>query len=492
MRSIRLWSIVTLIAGSSSVVDAQIHIVDCSGAGDFTTVQAAIDAAVNGDTIIIRPNTCTPSGAYVEQVNLLGKLLRLQSTDPSDPAVVAATIIDCGTTAIDTITVNVTAMPANSPPVELAGFTIRMGRDALKISDASVSLSSMELGGINAAINSHLTATGGNGSRTLSFTSSSVRKMAGARVSNYNITVNDCSFVDNGGIGLDVTFAKVRIRDSRFERNKGSYGGLSVNTNDAVIERCVFLANEGVIAGAALIQCTSGMPAIPLVVRNCVFAGNVSNSYGAMKIWGSGITVDHCTITGNRGGTAPGIYLMGPAGVVIRNSISWNNRLNNNTPPSDISGSFSTGSVSVSYCDIQFGSSASTPGSISADPTFVDPGVWTSVFGQDVFSGGDFRLAATSPCINAANPAFQPALGETDLDGAPRVIGCRSDMGAYENTSAVPYPGDLTGDGMTTVADLPLFIDAVLNSNASNCAADCNSDGAVNGLDVQYFILIVQ
>ena len=44
---------------------------------------------------------------------------------------------------------------------------------------------------------------------------------------------------------------------------------------------------------------------------------------------------------------------------------------------------------------------------------------------------------------------------------------------------------------MTTTADLPLFIDAVLNSNASNCAADCNSDGSVNGLDIQYFVLLI-
>ncbi len=62
-------------------------------------------------------------------------------------------------------------------------------------------------------------------------------------------------------------------------------------------------------------------------------------------------------------------------------------------------------------------------------------------------------------------------------------------MGAYENTSAVPYPGDLNGDGMITVADLPQFIQAVLNGDSTNCAADSNSDGVVNGLDIQFFVL---
>jgi len=53
--------------------------------------------------------------------------------------------------------------------------------------------------------------------------------------------------------------------------------------------------------------------------------------------------------------------------------------------------------------------------------------------------------------------------------------------------------GDLDGDGMTTVADIPLFIAALLSPNAppanTLCAADINGDNALNGKDIQPFVM---
>lgn len=54
------------------------------------------------------------------------------------------------------------------------------------------------------------------------------------------------------------------------------------------------------------------------------------------------------------------------------------------------------------------------------DPQFVD------------LAKNDARLQADSPAINAGDPSFVPAAGETDLAGAPRVAGGRVDCGAYE------------------------------------------------------------
>jgi hypothetical protein len=45
---------------------------------------------------------------------------------------------------------------------------------------------------------------------------------------------------------------------------------------------------------------------------------------------------------------------------------------------------------------------------------------------------GDYHLLPNSPCINAGDPDYVPEPNETDLDGLPRVIGGRIDMGAYE------------------------------------------------------------
>ncbi|MHC4890517.1 MAG: LamG-like jellyroll fold domain-containing protein, partial [Planctomycetota bacterium] len=55
-----------------------------------------------------------------------------------------------------------------------------------------------------------------------------------------------------------------------------------------------------------------------------------------------------------------------------------------------------------------------------------------------------YHLLPDSPCINAGDPNYIAEPNETDLDGLPRVIGGRIDMGAYEypNTAPIADAGD--------------------------------------------------
>ena len=57
----------------------------------YPTVQAAIEAAANGDVITISP------GTYREYLDTLGKAVTLRSTDPDDPSVVASTVLSADT-----------------------------------------------------------------------------------------------------------------------------------------------------------------------------------------------------------------------------------------------------------------------------------------------------------------------------------------------------------------------------------------------------------
>jgi hypothetical protein len=69
------------------------------------------------------------------------------------------------------------------------------------------------------------------------------------------------------------------------------------------------------------------------------------------------------------------------------------------------------------------------PDNIDADPCFVELGYWDV---NGLWLDGDYHLFPDSPCIDAGDPNYVPEPNNTDLDGNPRVINGRIDMGAYE------------------------------------------------------------
>ncbi len=57
-----------------------------------------------------------------------------------------------------------------------------------------------------------------------------------------------------------------------------------------------------------------------------------------------------------------------------------------------------------------------------------------------------YHLTAGSPCINAGNNTPTGGLPNTDIDGQPRVIGGRVDIGAYESSFSPPVVAlEITG-----------------------------------------------
>jgi hypothetical protein len=83
----------------SPALSAETWIVAKDGSGDFMTIQAAVDAATDGDVILIR------AGTYVEDVIVLGKGVALVGSGPDvvvsgDLRAISITDVPQGSTAI--------------------------------------------------------------------------------------------------------------------------------------------------------------------------------------------------------------------------------------------------------------------------------------------------------------------------------------------------------------------------------------------------------
>jgi hypothetical protein len=104
-----IYTAIVIIASIFSLAHAAVFNVGFGTGYDFSTIQAAINAANNGDTINVSP------GTYSGNVNFYNKLLKLQSTAGADKTIIAGT---GGTT------VNI----SNAARIE--GFTITGGTAA--------------------------------------------------------------------------------------------------------------------------------------------------------------------------------------------------------------------------------------------------------------------------------------------------------------------------------------------------------------------------
>lgn len=112
--------ITLLLVASPGVAQAGTLTVGSGPGYDFNAIQAAVDAAKSGDTILVA------QGTYNENISFNAKDIVLTSTDPHDPNVIAGTVIQGdGTTSVVTIGDNKTYK------TRLLGFTITGGDNAV-------------------------------------------------------------------------------------------------------------------------------------------------------------------------------------------------------------------------------------------------------------------------------------------------------------------------------------------------------------------------
>lgn len=198
----------------------------------------------------------------------------------------------------------------------------------------------------------------------------------------------------------------------------------------------------GIYAGGIL--CSGAHPRI----SNCLIVGNRVESLiggGAVYCIDSDAVFETCTMSGNYGGPAGGGFYNSNSRNTITNSILWGN------VPAEIAfpvfGEPSLPPV-FTYSDLTV--DAYGVGNLSVDPVFVAPGYWAEAMNpgipadianaDTIWIDGDYHLGKESLCTDAGDPEAVVDASQLDLDGHPRVVNDRVDMGSYECSYPQAYP----------------------------------------------------
>ncbi len=170
---------------------------------------------------------------------------------------------------------------------------------------------------------------------------------------------------------------------------------------------------------------------------NVTFSGNQAGGSGG-AMWNAGVnggtssaSLVNVTFSGNQATTGGAMYNAGSDGGTcspsLVNVIVWGNTANTG---GQIFNNSATPTLRDSLVEGGCPSGATCGGGmLSDDPRFVNPIAATNA----PTTTGDYRLLATSPAINAGDNSAVPADVSTDLDGNPRIVQSRVDLGAYES-----------------------------------------------------------
>lgn len=345
---------------------------------EFPTIQAGVDAAAAGDTVLIADGIYTGDGN--RDIDFLGKAICVRSAS-GDPT---ACVVDCQASASANHR-GFIFQSAESPEARLEGISIvngwvenwddpwpeGLGGGILVIGAAAPTLRSLVLED-NTAMSGGGLFVGEDSAPTLS----------------------DCAFNGNeawwgSGGGLSSISSSLAVTDCRFTENTGYQAGGAVAqaSTESLFERCEFYGNTVQYGGG--LDCFAGTDC---ELIDCTFAENAADYGGGLAIWfDSSCTLRNCTLVANSAAQGGGIYVESSAAVLLYSIIVFSN-----------AGSaikcVEEESILANCCNL-FGNadgdwvdcvanSATIPGNISADPLFCG----------EANPDQPYTLTAGSPC----------------------------------------------------------------------------------------------
>jgi len=453
MQRSKALAFVTVVCAIASVASrpavARVIFVSNDGPADFRTIQAAIDDANDGDTVLVAPGTYTGDGN--RDIDFRGKAITLKSeTGPE------FCVIQCG------------GRQKSSriyPPIEAEyhrGFYFHSNEDANSIVQGFTVTQGylrVENGGAFCCTESSPVI------RDCIIIGNVARRGGGIDAYRADIRVENCVIRDNiaGSIPLDL--------DSH-AYGHGEGGGMSIIRSNARIVNCLIVANT-VQGNGGGISCSRGDP----------------------------VEIVNCTITGNRTGywgNGGGISLGPDSGYMcyLRNSIVWGNLAG--ASGNDVALWHSAPILWIMRARIESSLIGDDPNDffdpyerangdwITGDPQFVAPGRWDpngtpDESSDDFWVDGNYHLKSqagrwdpnsrtwvqddvTSPCIDAGDPGSP--IGEEPFPNGGRI-----NIGAYGGTAEASksyfgqpnclciVAGDVNGDCRVGLPDLALLTD---------------------------------
>jgi len=402
--------------------------------GDWPTIQAGIDAAMNGDTVLVAPGTYSGDGN--RDIDFKGKAITLKSE-----AGPGSCIIQCGGHG------QILGPPQLIKPEYHRGFYFHSHEDA----DSVV--------------------------QGLTVTQGYMGPYSGGAIycEDSSPTIRDCIIIGNvarDGGGIAAYGSDVRVENCVIRENTASWTGYDRGGGMALYGNCRVL--------------------------NCLVVGNIATSRGGGIYCSGSHQFVNCTVSGNRTGNRGlgGGISCGPDGGDISylyNSIVWGNcagyvgndmELEGDPLPFVMRLHVVSSLLGKDVNDVYDPFTRLSGEWLMTDPLFVNDGYWDpngtpDKPNDDFWVDGDYHLKSqagrwdpnsqtwvqddvTSPCIDAGDP-------NTPVGLEPFPNGGRVNMGAYGGTAEasksyfgkVPcetiIAGDVNGDCRVDFVDLQLM-----------------------------------
>lgn len=448
--------LVSIIATTN--LSAAVLTVDDDGDSDFSTIQAAIDAASNGDEIRVFPGRYVGTGAQV--IDLRGKAIRVRSVNGA-----SQTSIDG-----DMLRRCIACTNNEGSNTLIEGFSIINGEGGWVDLDGDGREGGFE------------------------------RVAGGALLLSSSPTFTDCVFVQNGA---DVG------------------GGIYASNSDGMFVRCTFFANVGFFGGAIsnndgsspqILECSFDYNLAPrggaienrdgsnCQLFNCTFEGNFGIVGGCIMSTACSPTVTGCSFSHNSAESGGAIYDTGASSSLIQGCTFIANTA------SLVGGAIATfgSNPLMRECSFRENQADLAGGAVHADSdSLVEILDSTFLRNAAVFGGAVANRSGShsvfDSCRFERNSAFfeggsidnddssLASLGSTSFCGSdPNDIhGTWIDLGGNRFAGSCSTIGDMDGDGQVNGSDL-----LVLLANwgtcdpGSRCSGDIDSSGEIDGSDL--------